>query len=252
VTAAHTTTYRYNKSNEMDKMTEPVKLLSARTNLFAYNKLGQRSDTWYNTSGGGTYTGNVFNAPTGFAAHIAQSYDKAGKLTNIKTTRASSDADANRLSDLTYTYTVPDPSACPGAELGMKTENRQTVKDNLTGKTTTYCYAAMGQLTKASTDNGGPVFDTGGTTTPTGSATKQVLTSSTTPTSWSPERPLSMTRMVTRRRHPRSRQSATTASTRPNRSPRRVRRLSLWTTPEAGKLSAPRPAGPPPAMGCSG
>ena len=161
VTAANTTTYRYNKSNEMDKMTEPVKLLSARTNLFGYNELGQRSDTWYNTSGGGTYTGNVFNPPTGFAAHISQSYDTAGHLTNIKTTRASSDADANRLSDLTYSYTVPSPSACPGAAVGMDTDNRQTVKDNLTGRTTTYCYAAMGQLIMASTDNGGPVYEYG-------------------------------------------------------------------------------------------
>ncbi len=151
-----TTTYRYNKANELDKITEP----SGRTDLFAYNQLGLRSHTWYATSGGGNYNGNSFVAPTGFAAHIFQEYDNAGKLTHIKTTRASSDLATNVLSELYYNYTVPTPTTCPNAVAGKATDTIQSINDFFSAKITNYCYDGMGRLTQASTV-AGPTYNYG-------------------------------------------------------------------------------------------
>ncbi len=90
-------------------------------------------------------------APTGFAAHIRSAHDGAGNLIEVATTHASSDAPANRLADLAYTYSVPNPNLCAGEVAGTPTNIRHAVTDLLTATTTTYCYDTMGRLTRAAT-----------------------------------------------------------------------------------------------------
>jgi YD repeat-containing protein len=148
-----TTSYRYNTGNQMDMMTEP----SARTDLFAYNYLGMRSDTWYGTTGGGSYSGGVMAAPTSFIAHIQAGYDLAGNLTHLQTAgkSVSAGADGPLLSSLDYSFTIPGANPCgyspaPPAE-GTMTSLRHSVTDNLTSKTTTWCYDDSGRLSSADT-----------------------------------------------------------------------------------------------------
>ncbi len=118
---------------------------TAKLDVFAYNADHQRIDTWEAATyadGGGVRddgTGKVV-APTGFATHVHATLDSADKLTGAKTTRASSDADANRVSDLAYSYDVASPWPCPGtAPAGIvHTLVRQSVTDNITGQLTSY------------------------------------------------------------------------------------------------------------------
>ena len=150
--AGGTTTYRYDKTNLLDQLTEP----GGRTNVFAHDADRRRTDTWYNTNGPAAYdaSGDNIIPPTGFAGHIKATFDTAGNLTRIKTTRASSDADANRVSDLTYTYTIPNGTTCAGAVAGRSTGTRHSVLDNRTGATTSYCYDSGERLTWAATAGG--------------------------------------------------------------------------------------------------
>ncbi len=150
--AGGTTTYHPNKANLVDQITEP----GGRTDVFAYDADHRRTDTWDATNGAVAYdvSGNNVIPPTGFAVHIHSSFDTAGHLTQLKTTRASSDAAANRVADLTYVYTVPSGSTCAGSTVGRNTALRQSVTDNLTGAITAYCYDAGDRLTSASTSGG--------------------------------------------------------------------------------------------------
>jgi RHS repeat-associated protein len=158
--AGGTTAYRYNKVNELDQITEASP--SNRTDVFAYDADHRLTDTWTATNTGAVYdaSGNVVVAPTGFASHIRRSYDTAGNLTNIRTTAASSDANASRLADISYAYTVPTGTACAGAAAGTKTDKRQRATDQLTAKTTDYCDDSAGRLTSAVT-SGGPTYTYG-------------------------------------------------------------------------------------------
>ena len=153
------TGYHYDKLNLVDQVTES----SGRTDIFGYDANHQRIDTWYATNTTVAYdaTGNTVIAPTGYAGHIHATIDGAGHLTRLKTTRASSDTDANRLSDLSYTYTVPAGTACPGETAGQFTDIRHTSTDNLTTKVTAYCYDGSGRLTSATTTSGGPIYNYG-------------------------------------------------------------------------------------------
>lgn len=161
-----TTSYGYNTLNLLDQMQEST----GRWDVFAYNDDHQRTDTWYNTGGGVAYDGNGnVVPPTGFAAHLRSSFDNANNLTHVRVTGASSDADGNRLADLTYRYDLPSPNPCPNAPTGVTaTAVRQAVTDNLSGATTAYCYDRGGHLKTASTA-GGPTYaysyDTGGNRT---------------------------------------------------------------------------------------
>ncbi|HEX8771083.1 MAG TPA: hypothetical protein VF711_09990, partial [Acidimicrobiales bacterium] len=91
--------------------------------------------------------GNNVIPPTGFAVHINAIFDTAGHLTQLKTTRASSDAATNRVADLSYTYAIPSGTTCAGATVGRNTALRQSVRDNLTGALTAYCYDPGDRLT---------------------------------------------------------------------------------------------------------
>lgn len=152
------TYYQYNKVNELDQVHEA----SGRFDVFAYNANHVRTDTWYGVPSGVVYdaSGNTVVAPTSFAAHIRTTFDAAGNLTEIRTTRANSDASANRLADIAYAYSVPIGSSCPGAVGGMIATLRQTSTDLISGKVTSYCYDSAGRLTQAAT-TGGPTYSYG-------------------------------------------------------------------------------------------
>ena len=151
--ASGTTTYGYNSLNQVDQLTEPA---TGRIDIFGYDAAGNRTDTWDAATypGGGNVrydaTGNVV-PPTGFALHTLNTFDTASQLTETRTTRASSDGDTNRLADLIYSHTVPNPAPCATETAGMVTTSRQSVNDVLAVKTTTYCYDTMGRLTAATT-----------------------------------------------------------------------------------------------------
>lgn len=152
---AGTTTYHYDKVNRLDQVTEPV---TGRKDVFAYDVNGQRTDSWTNTGADVAYSGNNVIAPTSFAVHERSTYNTAGQLTGLKTTRASSDANANRVSDLAYTYTTG--STWAGVTAGRVTAIRHSVNDVLANKLTSYCYDADGRLTNSATA-GGPTYSYG-------------------------------------------------------------------------------------------
>ena len=149
---AGTTTYHYDKVNRLDQVTEPV---TGRKDVFAYDVNGRRTDSWTNTGADVAYSGNNVVAPTSFALHEHSTYNTAGQLTGLKTTRASSDANANRVSDLAYTYTTG--STCAGVTAERVTAIRHSVNDILANKLTSYCYDINGRLTSAATA-GGPTY----------------------------------------------------------------------------------------------
>ena len=144
------TTYHYDKVDEVDQMTEP----NGNIDIFAYNADHQRTDTWDDTGTAVVYdgTGNNVIPPANFALHIHDTYNVADELTEIKTTRASSDA--TTVADLAYSYTVSTPSGCTGETAGWVTAMRQTSTDLGAGQTTIYCYNADGYLTSATTHGG--------------------------------------------------------------------------------------------------
>ena len=150
---AGVTTYHYDILNRLDQVTEP----GGRKDVFAYDANGRPTDSWYNTGTNVAYSGNNVIAPTNFAVHAKVTYDAAGHLVGTKTTRASSDAPANRVSDLSYAYVVPSSTACAGEPAGQPTAIRHSVTDALVGNTTAYCYDRNGRLTSANTP-GGPTY----------------------------------------------------------------------------------------------
>lgn len=148
-----TTTYLYDNLNRLHQVNEPT----GRKTLFAYDIFGRRTDTWYNTGSDIAYLLNAVIAPSNFAAHTKATYDAAGQLTELKTTRASSDTDAAKvISHLQYGYNLADHASCPEGRLGQ-TSIRQKVTDVLAGNTTTYCYDPAGRLKTAAT-TGGPAY----------------------------------------------------------------------------------------------
>ncbi|HEU4868875.1 MAG TPA: RHS repeat-associated core domain-containing protein, partial [Actinomycetota bacterium] len=142
------TNYSYNDANELEQMNEAS---GANKVIFGYNDLGQRTDTWYNSLLDVIYNSNGDIIPPSAAAHTHYTYDDAGKLTNIKTIAVSGPV---TLSDLTYSYAVPTGSTCPGAATGLSTSSKQSVTDNMTAITTSYCYDVLGRLTSATTPGG--------------------------------------------------------------------------------------------------
>ena len=157
---AGTTVYHYDKLNRLDQVTEPVAPgeLVGRKNVFAYDFMGRRTDSWYNTGADALYLGDNLIPPLSFAVHTRATYDAASQLIGLKTTRASSDADANRVSELCYSYTLPAGTSCADIAPGAPTDIRHAVIDAVAGTATTYTYDQAGRLTNASTP-GGPTYD---------------------------------------------------------------------------------------------
>ena len=151
-----TTSYFYDNLNRLHQVNEPA---SGRKTLYAHDIFGRRTDTWYNTGSDIAYLLGALVPPANFAAHTRASYNAAGQLTELKTTRASSDADGSRISHLQYGYDVANPAACPDGRSGPTTI-RQRVTDVLAAKTTAYCYDRGGRLKTAATA-GGPTYSYG-------------------------------------------------------------------------------------------
>jgi RHS repeat-associated protein len=139
-----TTHYDYNAANELTSLTEGK---TGRTDKFGYNADHQRTDTWYNT-------GTVATPPASFAGHIHVTFDTANRLTEIKTTTGSSDADGARVADLSYSYTATING------VSTDTNVRQSVTNKLTGSTTSYRYDSRARLISA-TDTAGPDYSYG-------------------------------------------------------------------------------------------
>jgi len=138
--ARGTISYRYTVLSWLDRVDYP----DGSRSLFDYNSDGKRTDTWHGVSGnnadGMQYTADHHMlAPSGFALHLHSDLDNDNRLIGLRGTRASSDADSNRVSDLTYDY--KDVS-------GKDTNRRQRVTDKLTGRTTRYDYRSA-RLTDA-------------------------------------------------------------------------------------------------------
>ncbi|MGH9222658.1 MAG: RHS repeat-associated core domain-containing protein [Acidimicrobiales bacterium] len=142
-----TTTYHYDKVNRLDQVNDPV----GRKTIYGYDQLGRRDRTWHNTGADVAYSGNDLVPPASFAVHTLAVFENDGLLKELKTTRASSPT--NVVSHLTYKYAAPD-TACPDTPANQPTTIRHTVKDEVTGKTTRYCYDRNGRLTSATTPGG--------------------------------------------------------------------------------------------------
>jgi RHS repeat-associated protein len=143
------TSYAYDSVNQVVTMTEP----GGRLTRFAYRADGKRSDTWYNA--------DTADPPTTWAAHIHVDFDNAGRLTRIKTTRASSDADANRVADFSHCYRAFVDSTTPCNSSRDEAADRSKVqwtRNNLTGRVTFYGYDGGERLQTAWPDNGANAY----------------------------------------------------------------------------------------------
>ncbi|HEU5045282.1 MAG TPA: RHS repeat-associated core domain-containing protein [Nocardioidaceae bacterium] len=111
---------------------------------FVNDKNRQRTDTWFATN----------TAHTSWTAHTHLTFDNAGRLQEIKTTRDSSDTSAGDIvSDLTYSYTAPGPTVCAGSPAAGKDTNTRWAVTDATDPanptTTKYCYDKSNRLTDA-------------------------------------------------------------------------------------------------------
>ena len=160
--AVHTVGYHYNLLNLLDQSTEN----DGTTSLFAYDAGHQRTDTWDVVSGTNaapTYsTASTWQllAPTGFAAHTHNTVI-GGKLLETKTTTKSSNADAARVADLSYSYDLAVGPCVSTAPANPHTNSKQTLTDHLSTNVTSYCHDPFGRLTEqlTKTSTGGPVSD---------------------------------------------------------------------------------------------
>lgn len=150
VNAAGTTSYSYDTRETLASMTTPG--IGGASNLIDFNVdgNGRRTDTWFGANGSGTNTS--------FAAHSHTDYDKSGRITRVWTSELVPNGYSStetRISDLTYSYASPGTGSCPTApSAGADTGLRWSQTDNLSGKTTSYCYDHSNRLTAASTPGG--------------------------------------------------------------------------------------------------
>ena len=139
--AAGTTRYSYDTRNLVTRAVSP----SGRVIDFAHDPSGRRTDTWFNA----TSTG--YDSTT-FAAHTHTDYDASSRITRVWTAKAGNDAD--RVTDLSYSYASPG-TACAGAPAaGTDTALRWKQTDHRTGAVTTYCYDQANRLVSATTPGG--------------------------------------------------------------------------------------------------
>ncbi|MFL6238641.1 MAG: RHS repeat-associated core domain-containing protein [Actinomycetes bacterium] len=168
-----TTAYHYNKANLLDAMQEPGSdgTPSGHVSVFRYNTDHKRIDTWNDattcagtstcytpTYGNGSDAAYTVGAPTGFKVHVHSSLSNSGRLNQLTAYRLS-DTSGNRVQDLSYGYTITSGqisncTADSGQTSGHVTHQRQTMTDNLTSVTTTYCYDHRSRLSWTSPDGG--------------------------------------------------------------------------------------------------
>lgn len=141
-----TTSYDYDTVNQVIRMTER----SGRVTRFAYRSDGKRTDTWYNA--------NATDPPSTFAAHIHTDFTSGGQVSRIKTTRASSDADANRVTDYSFCYRPRTVTGATCTTAKDETNDRskiQWVVNNIDLKAFTLTYDGAGRLTQKADIGGG-------------------------------------------------------------------------------------------------
>jgi RHS repeat-associated protein len=140
--AAGTTRYSYDTRNLVTRAVSP----SGRPIDFTHDPSGRRTDTRFNVTSDGY-------GATSFAAHTHTDYDASSRVTRVWTAKAGSDAD--RVTDLSYSYASPGPTACANAPAaGVDTSLRWKQTDNRTGRVTTYCYDKANRLVSATTPGG--------------------------------------------------------------------------------------------------
>jgi RHS repeat-associated protein len=134
-----TTSYSYDERNLLTRVT----LTGGQHIDFGYDPDGRRTDTWFATTA----------AHTVFGAHTHTDYDASGRITRVWSARSSNDAD--RVSDLSYSYAAPGTGSCASAPpVGQDTALRWAQTDNRTGVTTSFCYDAANRLVSANTPGG--------------------------------------------------------------------------------------------------
>lgn len=131
-----TTTYVYDADHELTSMTEPTGAVTA----YAYNKDGQRTDTWWHTNA----------AHTTWVAHTNNTFGTGGDLAQTFTSVNSSDATSNRMSDYSYCYAkYKAGTACPTGSSSANTGLVQYLTNNKAGYSITLGYDKSNRLTSA-------------------------------------------------------------------------------------------------------
>jgi RHS repeat-associated protein len=139
VDTSGTTSYTYDSRNLVTRTT----LTDGKNIDFGYDPDGRRTDTWFSTTA----------AHTSFAAHTHTDYDGDGRMTRVWSSRASNDAD--RVSDLSYSYLSPGTGSCATAPpANQPTSLRWAQTNNITAVTTSYCYDHANRLTNVTTPGG--------------------------------------------------------------------------------------------------
>ncbi|WP_154677314.1 DNRLRE domain-containing protein [Parafrankia discariae] len=130
-----TTTYTYDDVNNVATMIDRA----GNRTVFGYDADSRRVDTWASA--------NTSTPPTTFAMHTHTTFDTGGRLKRIRTTRASSDADANRVMDYEYCYSPYTSGTCTTSSTTDRNQI-QGRKDLATGFVATYTYDTAGRLTR--------------------------------------------------------------------------------------------------------
>lgn len=159
--AGKKTSYAYDAANQLTAMTGTTGAVTR----FAYNKAGQRTDTWWRTNA----------THTVFAAHTRTVFGIGGNVAQVFTSVNSSDSASNRVSDYSYCNAkYVAGKACPWntatsantglvqyitnnkagtvIQLGYDTSNRLTSASNWAGHNYAYTYDAVGNRTSTKID----------------------------------------------------------------------------------------------------
>ncbi|WP_261556721.1 RHS repeat-associated core domain-containing protein [Frankia tisae] len=129
-----TTTYTYDQVNNVATMIDRA----GNRTVFGYDADGRRIDTWASA--------NTATPPTSYALHTHTTFDTSGRVKRIKTTRASSDADANRVMDYEYCYSPYTSGTCTTASSTDRNQI-QGRKDMIAGTVASYTYDTGSRLT---------------------------------------------------------------------------------------------------------
>jgi RHS repeat-associated protein len=140
--AGGTTTYNYNALNQLASLDDPTGAVWK----FTYNNADERLITYFDTN----------STETTYAEKEAVSYDAAGRITEIITTRDS--ASPATVSDIAYSYTkYSGTSVCTAPAVVPATTNTDLLQystNKVTGAVSQYCYDIGNRLIEVTNDNG--------------------------------------------------------------------------------------------------
>lgn len=127
--------YAYDAANQLVLLTEAT----GRSDVFAYDGNGHRTQEWLKATGQGTPAANgtvTVTDPTGWGTHIVDTLDKAGKPCEIKATASG----GGTVADTTYKYNTGS-SACTNPTATTSMGLMQIAHDYSAGTRTTYTYS---------------------------------------------------------------------------------------------------------------